>query len=108
MNSPRLPELGYVEEKSIILQTRWAEARLDRRVAHVGELVRLPVDVLVVRTTGAALDVKRLTTSLPLVASLAQPRGNVAWLTIMQADLSAKRHSSCSGRQCPSSYMSER
>jgi putative ABC transport system substrate-binding protein len=96
--------LGYVEGKSIILEMRWADARIDRQQAFVSELVRLPVDVLVVGTTGAALDARRLTTTIPIVtatagalveagvvASLARPGGNVTGLTTMQADLAAKR-----------------
>jgi putative ABC transport system substrate-binding protein len=99
-----LQDLGHVEGKSILLEARWPEGRLDRQQSFISELVRLPVDVLVVGTTSAALDATRMTTALPIVAvtagalleagvvaSLARPGGNVTGLTNMEADLSAKR-----------------
>lgn len=99
-----MQDLGHVEGKSILIEARWPEARLDRQQGFISDLVRLPVDVLVVGTTSAALDAKRMTTALPIVAvtagalvqegvvaSLARPGGNVTGLTTMQADLSAKR-----------------
>jgi putative tryptophan/tyrosine transport system substrate-binding protein len=41
-----LRELGYVENRTIVVESRWAEGRLDRQAALVSELIRLPVDVL--------------------------------------------------------------
>src|SRR5262245_63775106 len=41
-----LQDLGYVEGKSIILEIRWVEARVERQAVLISELVRLPVDVL--------------------------------------------------------------
>jgi hypothetical protein len=41
-----LRELGYVEGKSIVIDYRWAERKLDRLPAHAAELVRLNVDVM--------------------------------------------------------------
>src|SRR5512144_407590 len=99
-----LEQLGYVEGKTIVLELRWAEGRIERQTALVSELIQLPVDVVVVGTTGAALIAKRLTTTVPIVTStagalvetgivvsLARPGGNVTGLTNMAADLSAKR-----------------
>jgi putative tryptophan/tyrosine transport system substrate-binding protein len=99
-----LEELGYVEGKTIVLELRWLEGGIERQPALVSELILLPVDVVVVGTTGAAISAKRLTTTVPIVtstagalveagvvASLARPGGNVTGLTNMAADLSAKR-----------------
>ena len=99
-----LQGLGYVEGTSIILEMRWVEARVERQAVLVSELVRLPVDVLVVGTTSAAMDAAQVTTATPIVtatagalveagvvAGLARPGGNVTGLTSMQADLAAKR-----------------
>ena len=72
--------------------------------AIVSTLVRMPVDVLVVGTTGATVSAMRETKTIPIVAaaagallevgaiaSLARPGGNVTGLTAVQSDLSAKR-----------------
>jgi putative ABC transport system substrate-binding protein len=70
----------------------------------VSSLIRLPVDVIVVNTTGAAYAAQQATTTIPIVAaaagalveagvaaSLARPGGNVTGLTTQGVDLSAKR-----------------
>jgi len=99
-----LEVLGHVDGKTIVIDWRLGEGRIDRHAALVLELIRLPVDVIVVGTTGATLAAKQLTTTIPIVAatagalveagvvaSLAHPGGNVTGLTTMQADLHAKR-----------------
>jgi putative ABC transport system substrate-binding protein len=47
-----LRELGWVEGKNIVIESRWAEGNYDRLPEMADELVRLKVDVLV--THGAA------------------------------------------------------
>src|ERR1051325_4417922 len=42
-----LRELGYVEDKTILLEWRYAEGKVDRIPALAAELVRLKVDALV-------------------------------------------------------------
>ena len=42
-----LRELGYVEEKNIVIESRYAEGKLDRVPALVAELVSLKVEILV-------------------------------------------------------------
>src|SRR5713226_4594532 len=42
-----LREFGYVEEKSIVIEYRWAEGKFDRLPDLAAELVRLKVDIIV-------------------------------------------------------------
>src|SRR3989475_9121800 len=46
-----LRELGYVEGKSIVIESRYAEGKLERLPVLMDELVRLKVDLIV--TSGA-------------------------------------------------------
>jgi putative ABC transport system substrate-binding protein len=50
-----LGELGYVEGQNVLLEIRWSQGVSGRQAALVSELVRVPVDVIVVTTTGATL-----------------------------------------------------
>jgi putative ABC transport system substrate-binding protein len=97
--------LGYVEGQNLVLVFRTAEGHIERLPALAAELVRLPVDVLFTSWgTAAALAAKQVTTTVPivmgavgdpvaagLVASLAQPGGNVTGLSSLTLDLEGKR-----------------
>jgi putative ABC transport system substrate-binding protein len=99
-----LRELGYIEGKTIVIEYRWAEGKLDRLPDLGAELLRLHVDVIVAggsTSTGAA---KKLTNTIPIVmaqvndpvgsgfvASLARPRGNVTGLSTLAPELSGKQ-----------------
>jgi putative ABC transport system substrate-binding protein len=89
-----LRQLGYVEGQNIVIESRFAERKLDRLPDLAAELARLKVDVIVTITTPAALAAKQATSSIPivmsgsaypvelgLIASLARPGGNVTGLT---------------------------
>jgi putative tryptophan/tyrosine transport system substrate-binding protein len=100
-----LRELGYVEGQNLLMVRLDAAGQLDRLPALAGELVRLPVDVIV--TTGgvpATRAAMQATTTIPivmaeagdavgtgLVASLARPGGNVTGLSVIGPDLVGKR-----------------
>ena len=100
-----LRELGYVEGKNVVLESRWAKGRFEQVPILLAELINLSLDVLVVSGTPATLAAKRATTTTPivmavaggdpvatgLVASLAHPGGNVTGSTFFDAELSAKR-----------------
>jgi putative ABC transport system substrate-binding protein len=99
-----LRELGYVEGRNLIVERRYAEGHADRFPEFAAEMVRLKVDVIIVVTTPAALAAKKATTTIPivhpaaidpvgtgLIASLAHPGGNVTGLSVLNAELSAKR-----------------
>jgi putative ABC transport system substrate-binding protein len=64
----QLAELGYVEGHNLVLETRFADAPSDRLPTIIDELVRLPVDVLVVAgSTVGDQAVKLAGTALPIV-----------------------------------------
>jgi putative tryptophan/tyrosine transport system substrate-binding protein len=89
-----LQDLGYAEGQTITIETRWAEGRHDRFPALVAELVRLPVHVLLAISSPAALAAKQGTHTIPIVfiasrplssgivASLAQPGGNLTGMSL--------------------------
>ena len=100
----RLRELGWVEGRTVAIEYRWAEGRSERYAEIAGEFVRLKVDVIVTAGTLPALAAKQATAVIPvvfasagdpvgtgLVASLAQPGGNVTGLTNQGSDTAAKR-----------------
>ena len=84
-------------------QYRWSQGRTERYAEIAAEFVRLKVDVIV--TVGSAVPtVRQATASIPivfavgidpvgsgLVASLAQPGGNVTGLSIQANELAGKR-----------------
>jgi ABC-type uncharacterized transport system substrate-binding protein len=88
-----LPQLGYIEGQNLVLEGRFARGQSERLPALAAELVQLGVDVIVTITTPAAFAAKDATTTIPivmagvrrpvesgLVASLAQPGGNLTGL----------------------------
>jgi len=100
-----LNDTGYVEGRNVTIEYRWAEGRNDRLPALAAELVRLPVNVIVILgSTPAAIAAKAATTTVPivfyvgpdpvsigLVPSLSRPGGNVTGVTNLNALLTAKR-----------------
>ncbi|HSF31174.1 MAG TPA: ABC transporter substrate-binding protein [Candidatus Tectomicrobia bacterium] len=99
-----LRELGYVEGQSILLDYRYGEGQADRLPALAAELVQLSPDVLWLHSDPAAWAARRATTSIPivigvavglveqgLVASLAQPSGNLTGLELPPIEVAGKR-----------------
>ena len=98
-----LRELGWIEGRNITIEYRWSQGRTERYAEIAAEFVRLKVDVIV--TVGSAVPtVRQATASIPivfavgidpvgsgLVASLAQPGGNVTGLSIQANELAGKR-----------------
>jgi ABC-type uncharacterized transport system substrate-binding protein len=99
----RLTELGYTEGKNIAIEYRYAEGKLERLPNLAAELVRLKVDVIVAAGLPAAHAAKQATTTIPIVmqggdpvatgvvASLAQPGGNVTGVSDFTIGVSTKR-----------------
>jgi putative ABC transport system substrate-binding protein len=99
-----LRELGYVEGRNVVVESRWYGNAADRATTLAAELVRLSPDVLVVGTTPAPEAAKRATSTIPivmlshpdpvasgLVASLARPEGNVTGLSSIFSELRGKQ-----------------
>jgi len=99
-----LRELGYVEDRTIVLEPRWANGKHERLPERVAELSRLNVDVIVAAATPASLAAKAGAGKIPIVivavadpirvglaASLARPGGNITGLTLLTPELSGKR-----------------
>jgi len=99
-----LRDLGYVEGQNLTVEYRFAEWHEERLTALAAELVGLPVDVLVTRSAPAAHAARHATRTIPilfsnvndpvgqgLVASLAQPGGNLTGLSTLSSEISGKR-----------------
>jgi len=99
----RLRELGWIEDRTIAIESRWSLGRRERITEIAAEFVRLKVDVIV--TYGGAVAIlKQATATIPivfaiatdpvgsgLVASLTQPGGNVTGSSNQGADVAGKR-----------------
>src|SRR5262245_58777203 len=100
----RLHELGYVEGKTIVIESRYAGGDLERLPALAAELLRFKTDVILSggpATTRAAMEA---TKAIPIVmaqdddpvgngfvASLARPGGNITGLSSLAPEISGKR-----------------
>jgi len=99
-----LHQLGYLEDRNVTIEYRWAEGDYEKFPALLAELIALKVDVIVGAGTPAALAARKATQSLPfvmiavgdpvatgLVASVARPGGNLTGLTSVAPELEGKR-----------------
>jgi putative ABC transport system substrate-binding protein len=99
-----LRDLGYVEGKNIVVESRFSDGKVDRLSALVTEILQLRVDVIVSAGPSVTRPVKAATSTIPIVmtqdsdpvgngfvTSLAHPGGNVTGLSSVDTDLSGKR-----------------
>jgi putative tryptophan/tyrosine transport system substrate-binding protein len=100
-----LSETGYVVGRNLAIEYRWAEGQNDRVQSLAAELVGRQVSVIAAPgSVPAALAAKAATTTIPivfeiasdpvelgLVASLAQPGGNITGVTSLNAQVGPKR-----------------
>jgi putative ABC transport system substrate-binding protein len=90
-----LRDLGYVEGRTISIEHRFGEGRLDRFPDLAADLARLKVDVILAPGTAAAQAARKATTTIPivivtagnpigdgLIETFARPGGNVTGLTM--------------------------
>ena len=90
-----LRELGYVEGQNLFVEYRAAEGKPERFPDLFDEILHLKVDVIVTGSLSAALAVKKLTSTTPVVlaasgdpvgagvvASLAHPGANITGLSL--------------------------
>jgi putative ABC transport system substrate-binding protein len=99
-----LSQLGYTEEKNLVIEWRSGDGKESRVPALAAELVRLKVDVIVTGGPGATRLAKEATKTIPIVmsqdndpvgngfvASLARPGGNITGLSIVSPEINGKR-----------------
>src|SRR5262245_53627226 len=99
-----LRDLGYVEGQNLVMEHRAAEGRPERLPPLAAELVRLPVEVLVVQGAAAIGAAQQATSTIPIVmvtitdavaqgfaAGLARPGRNITGLAGLPPELSSKR-----------------
>ncbi len=99
-----LRDLGHVEGKSIVLETRYAESKTDGLADLANELVRLKPDVIWTHSPPLVFAAKRATTTIPIVvgvardlvelgivSSLARPGGNVTGMELRDNEIIGKR-----------------
>src|SRR5919199_2175752 len=97
-------ERGWIEGENILLEYRWADGDAARLPALAADLVRLPVDLIVARSSIFVQPAKEATSSIPIVfmlhadpvglghvASLARPGGNITGLSLGTAEAEGKR-----------------
>jgi putative ABC transport system substrate-binding protein len=99
-----LSETGFVEGQNLIVEYRWAGGQNSRLSALADDLVRQHVAVIAVVGNAVAFAAKTATATIPivfqvgndpvaagLVASLAQPGGNLTGVTTLSAEIVEKR-----------------
>lgn len=99
-----LREHGYIEGQNLQIEYRSADGYADRFPALAADLIGRGVDLIVTRGTPAAKSAKAATAKIPIVmaaigeplgvgvvASLAQPGGNVTGFSAFVTELSGKR-----------------
>src|SRR5437870_1245480 len=99
-----LREHGWIENQNVVIERRYAELRKESALAVIEELIRLPVDVVVVSSTLTALVGRQATSTVPIVVtvpadpvatglvnSLARPGGNVTGLSFVGTELAGKQ-----------------
>src|SRR3954464_2192565 len=99
----RLRELGYQEDKGLVIEVRNAQGRSERYAPLSAELVGLKVDVIVVQGNAALFSLKQATQTIPIVmanigdpvgagfvTSLTRPGGNITGVSNMAEGVSAK------------------
>jgi len=98
-----LADLGFVEGRNLTIDFRYADDDASKVAALADELVRLPVDLIVVQGE-AVLEIKSMPLPVPVVyaysgdpviaglaESLARPKPNMTGLTYMAVELNGKR-----------------
>jgi putative ABC transport system substrate-binding protein len=99
-----LAETGYVEDRSVTIEYRWADDHYERLPALAVELVKRRVAVLVAAGSPTALPAKAATTVIPivfmvgsdpvelgLVGSFNRPGGNLTGVAHLNAEVAPKR-----------------
>jgi putative ABC transport system substrate-binding protein len=99
-----LRELGYVEGRTIEIDWKWGQDRVQTLFGLAAELAQSKADVIVTGGTSAAQALKAATSTIPivmaiigdpvaagLVSNLARPAGNLTGFSIVAPELGGKR-----------------
>jgi putative tryptophan/tyrosine transport system substrate-binding protein len=99
-----LRTFGYIEGQNLTVEYRSADGRNERLPELVSELVRLNLDLIVVRGTPEIMAIKNANSKIPIVmsavvdpvglglaASLNHPGGNITGMSSIVTELEAKR-----------------
>jgi putative ABC transport system substrate-binding protein len=99
-----LRDLGYAEDKNILVDYRYVGGKAEQLAQHLSELVQLKVDVLIAVPFQAIVAAKQSTKTIPIVMvttldpvatgivdSLERPGGNITGLARLTRVLGAKR-----------------
>jgi putative tryptophan/tyrosine transport system substrate-binding protein len=100
-----LRDLGYVDGKTLLVEKRFADGKIDRFPGLARALVQLPADVIVTTGPEATQAARNATATIPIVmtigsdpvargwvASLSRPGGNITGVTfVAETVLAAKR-----------------
>lgn len=95
----RLRELGWIEGRNLVIESRWAEGRDERFPALIRELIERKVDVIVITGTAGAVAAKQTTSTVPIVVAgmgdpvasglaqtLARPGGNLTGFSVQNTE----------------------
>jgi len=99
-----LREYGYIEGENLVIEYRSTGGRNERLPELVSELMRLKVNLMLVRGTPEILAVKKATSTIPVVmfavadpvglgvaASLSHPGGNITGMDSFTTEVETKR-----------------
>lgn len=97
-------DLGYVEGRNLVIEWRFANNKFEQLPELAAELAAMKLDLIVTHALPPTLALQKATSTIPIVftamvdpvgnrvvPSLAHPGGNVTGLSLMAADVSAKR-----------------
>jgi putative ABC transport system substrate-binding protein len=74
-----MPELGYIEDRNLLIEWRFADGDAERLPDLAVELVRLKLDVIVSGSSAAISALQKATTTIPIVmATSAQQMSGLA------------------------------